>query len=90
MRRRRRDLQLEVPEHLLYFRPEDWAIDRGEATTLWLAARHEWLRAHREEVDAVWFIGQGYRERRGEPWVDLDYYDPSMGWSSPNRRRRRG
>ncbi len=62
--RRKRPASLEVPEHLLHLRPEDWAIDQEQAQSLWLAARREWLYANRDGVDGVWFIAQGYDERR--------------------------
>lgn len=64
MRRRRQHDWVEVPEHLLRLRPEDWAIDQDEAQSLWLAARREWLEEHRDQLDGVWFIAQGYDERR--------------------------
>lgn len=55
---------MEVPEHLLNFRPEDWAVDHEAAQSLWLVARFEWLHEHRDGVDGVWFLAQGYDERR--------------------------
>lgn len=81
--RRKEKPGLEVPEHLYRFRPDDWSVDHDEAASLWLAARFEWLREHRDEVNGVDFINQGRDERR-KVMFGIEPEPPLL----PSRRRR--